>query len=151
MKISRRRAVKLLAGALPAVAMSRALGQVPDPAAAAAQAAGATPGAATAAPTTRPLPPAPIHIAAPAGFGVAPGPSQPNLESLSANFNVPDWYRDAKFCIWAHWGPQCQPEMGDWYAQRMYQPTNAAYKFHVEKYGHPSKFGFKDVINEWKA
>jgi len=64
---------------------------------------------------------------------------------------VPDWYRDAKFGIWAHWGPQCQPEMGDWYAQRMYQEKNAAYRFHVEKYGHPSKFGFKDVIHEWKA
>jgi alpha-L-fucosidase len=64
---------------------------------------------------------------------------------------VPDWYRDANFAIWAHWGPQCQPEMGDWYAQRMYQEKNSAYKFHVEKYGHPSKFGFKDVIHEWKA
>src|ERR1035438_5093480 len=48
-------------------------------------------------------------------------------------------------------GPQCQPEQGDWYAQRMYQYGNSVYKFHVEKYGHPSKFGFKDVINEWKA
>jgi alpha-L-fucosidase len=41
--------------------------------------------------------------------------------------------------------------MGDWYAQHMYVPTHAAYKFHVQKYGHPSKFGFKDVCNEWKA
>jgi alpha-L-fucosidase len=95
-----------------------------------------------------PLPPAPIP--APPGFGVAPGPFQPTLESLSA-YQVPDWYRDAKFGIWAHWGPQCQPEMGDWYAQHMYQSGNAVYKFHVQKYGHPSKFGFKDVINEWKA
>ena len=64
---------------------------------------------------------------------------------------VPEWYRDAKFGIWAHWGPQCQPEQGDWYAQRMYQFNNSAYRFHVQKYGHPSKFGFKDVCNEWKA
>jgi alpha-L-fucosidase len=41
--------------------------------------------------------------------------------------------------------------MGDWYAQRMYQEKNSAYKFHVDRYGHPSKFGFKDVIHEWKA
>jgi alpha-L-fucosidase len=98
----------------------------------------------------RPIPPAPTPILAPAGFGVAKGPFQPTLESLSA-FKVPEWYRDAKFGIWAHWGPQCQPEMGDWYAQRMYMFDNPDYKFHVEKYGHPSKFGFKDVINEWKA
>ena len=41
--------------------------------------------------------------------------------------------------------------MGDWYAKSMYQFGSADYKFHVRKYGHPSKFGFKDVIHEWKA
>ncbi|MGZ3751982.1 MAG: alpha-L-fucosidase, partial [Mucilaginibacter sp.] len=50
-----------------------------------------------------------------------------------------------------HWGPQCQPERGDWYGRGMYQEGGDQYKFHCEKYGHPSKFGFKDVINEWKA
>jgi alpha-L-fucosidase len=96
------------------------------------------------------LPPAPKPILPPAGFGVAQGPFKPTLESLSA-FRIPDWYRDAKFGIWAHWGPQCQPEQGDWYGQTMYIPTHEVYKFHVQKYGHPSKFGFKDVCNEWKA
>jgi alpha-L-fucosidase len=100
--------------------------------------------------TATPMPPAPSPILAPPGFGVAEGPFKPTLESLSA-YAVPDWYRDAKFGIWAHWGPQCQPEQGDWYAQNMYTPTHEVYKFHVKKYGHPSKFGFKDVINEWKA
>ncbi|MGA2544358.1 MAG: alpha-L-fucosidase [Verrucomicrobiota bacterium] len=97
------------------------------------------------------LPPAPRAISAPAGFGVARGPFQPSWESLSSGYEVPDWFRDAKFGIWAHWGPQCQPEMGDWYAQRMYQFNGPIYKFHVQKYGHPSKFGFKDVVHEWKA
>lgn len=117
-----------------------------------AAAAGATPAGteAAAVPAVK-LPPAPVAIPAPAGFGVAPGPFQPTWESLSAGFAVPEWFRDAKLGIWAHWGPQCQPEMGDWYAQKMYQPKNAVYKSHVERYGHPSKFGFKDVIHEWKA
>lgn len=96
------------------------------------------------------LPPAPMPIEAPPGFGVAPGPFQATWDSL-ASYRVPDWYRDAKFGIWAHWGPQCQPQMGDWYAQRMYQFNGPIYKFHVATYGHPSKFGFKDVINTWKA
>jgi alpha-L-fucosidase len=126
MNMSRRELMRLAAGSAAAAAVPRAYGQ------------------------QRSLPPAPVPIAAPPGFGVAPGPFQPNWESLS-NYRVPDWYRDAKFGIWAHWGPQCQPEMGDWYAQRMYQEKNVAYKFHVEKYGHPSKFGFKDVIHVWKA
>ena len=82
---------------------------------------------------------------------MAAGPFQPTWESLAGGYTTPDWFRDAKFGIWAHWGPQCQPEMGDWYAQKMYQTGSAVYKFHCQKYGHPSKFGFKDVINEWKA
>lgn len=78
------------------------------------------------------------------------GPFEPNWNSLT-QFKTPDWYRNAKFGIWAHWGPQCQPEYGDWYAREMYMEGHWKYKYHVEKYGHPSKFGFKDVINEWKA
>jgi alpha-L-fucosidase len=111
------------------------------------QAAPDSAGALAAAPN---IPPAPSPIIPQAGFGVAAGPFQPTLDSLSA-YQVPDWYRDAKFGIWAHWGPQCQPEMGDWYAQKMYQFNGPIYKFHVEKYGHPSKFGFKEVCNLWKA
>lgn len=75
---------------------------------------------------------------------------KPTWDSLT-QYQVPDWFRDAKFGMWAHWGPQCQPERGDWYARGMYQEGSDQYKFHCEKYGHPSKFGFKDVINEWKA
>ncbi|SEM81887.1 alpha-L-fucosidase [Mucilaginibacter gossypiicola] len=81
---------------------------------------------------------------------IASGPFKPDWSSL-AQYQVPDWFRDAKFGIWAHWGPQCQPERGDWYARGMYQEGSDQYKYHVQKYGHPSKFGFKDVINEWKA
>jgi len=78
------------------------------------------------------------------------GKFEPRWESLQ-QYQTPEWYRNAKFGIWAHWGPQCQPEFGDWYAREMYMEGNAKYKYHVEKYGHPSQFGFKDVINEWKA
>lgn len=81
---------------------------------------------------------------------VASGPFLPTWDSL-AQYKTPEWFRDAKFGMWAHWGPQCQPEHGDWYARGMYQEGSDHYKFHCEKYGHPSKFGFKDVINEWKA
>ena len=79
-----------------------------------------------------------------------PGKFSPTWESLS-QYEVPEWFRNAKFGIWAHWGPQCQPEAGDWYGRDMYEEGGAAYKWHLEHYGHPSEFGFKDVINEWKA
>ncbi|MBE2214395.1 MAG: alpha-L-fucosidase [Opitutaceae bacterium] len=92
----------------------------------------------------------PTVIVRTAAEPVAPGKFAPTWESLR-QYRVPEWFRDAKFGIWAHWGPQCQPERGDWYAREMYSPSNDRYAFHVEKYGHPSKFGFKDVIHAWKA
>lgn len=86
----------------------------------------------------------------PLGERMMKGPFQPSWESLK-QYQVPGWYQDAKFGIWAHWGPQCQPEHGDWYGRGMYEEGSDHYNYHVQKYGHPSKFGFKDVINEWKA
>ncbi|QXV64266.1 alpha-L-fucosidase [Mucilaginibacter sp. 21P] len=80
----------------------------------------------------------------------APERFKPTWSSLQ-QYQVPEWFRDAKFGMWAHWGPQCQPEYGDWYAREMYMEGSHKYKYHVQKYGHPSKFGFKDVINDWKA
>jgi alpha-L-fucosidase len=84
-------------------------------------------------------------------FSIASGPFQPSWASLEQSYTLPAWYRDAKFGIWAHWGPQCQPRQGDWYAKFMYDQGRPQYNFHVAHYGHPSKFGFKDVINTWKA
>ncbi|KJF43946.1 alpha-L-fucosidase [Draconibacterium sediminis] len=81
---------------------------------------------------------------------VEQGKFEPTWESLS-QYEVPEWFRNAKFGIWAHWGPQCQPERGDWYARGMYDEGSDYYKWHVEHYGHPSEVGFKDVIHDWKA
>ncbi|RYX83119.1 hypothetical protein EON83_16345 [bacterium] len=78
------------------------------------------------------------------------GKFEPTWESLQ-QYQTPDWYRDAKFGIWAHWGPQCEPEDGDWYARGMYDEGSGQNKFHVNHYGPPSQFGFKDVIHRWKA
>lgn len=104
------------------------------------------------------------------GLGAALGAAEKfeaNRESLKRQ-QTPEWFRDAKFGIWAHWGPQCVPEDGDWYARRLYlsgkpkerlgvpvfEPGSApdrGNKLHVERYGHPSKVGYKDIIPLWKA
>jgi alpha-L-fucosidase len=81
---------------------------------------------------------------------IATGPFQPTWNSLT-NYQTPEWFRDAKFGIWAHWGPQCEPEEGDWYARNMYIPGQTVFATHLEKYGHPSTNGFKDIIHQWKA
>jgi alpha-L-fucosidase len=80
----------------------------------------------------------------------ATGPFLPTRESLQA-YTIPDWFRDAKFGIWAHWGPQSAIEDGDWYARNMYIQGQPQYLYHCETYGHPSKVGYKDLVNLWKA
>ena len=83
------------------------------------------------------------------------GKFKPTDESLQ-QYKYPAWFRDAKFGIWAHWGPQAVPRQGDWYARNLYvqngQPWETdAYKSHLKTYGHPSVSGFKDIIPLWKA
>lgn len=82
---------------------------------------------------------------------IASGPFDPTWESFIQNYHCPEWFRDAKFGIWAHWSAQCVPEDGDWYARHMYVQGWDQYKFHVEHYGHPSEFGFMELDNLWKA
>ncbi|HEY1213365.1 MAG TPA: alpha-L-fucosidase [Bryobacteraceae bacterium] len=89
------------------------------------------------------------------GAGLAVGQTdrdlfQPTWESLK-QYKCPDWFRDVKFGIWAHWGPQCAPRQGDWYARNLYIQGTRQYEYHVKHYGHPSKVGYKDVIPLWKA
>jgi alpha-L-fucosidase len=86
---------------------------------------------------------------------VAAGKFAPSWESLR-QYEVPGWFRDAKFGIWAHWGPQCEPGRGDWYARHLYFEGGPAWgtnvtAFHRETYGHPSQAGFKEVIRAWQA
>ena len=81
---------------------------------------------------------------------VTPGKFSPTWDSLR-QYQVPDWFRNAKFGIWACFGPQNVPEDGDWYARNMYVEGSAQNKYHVKHYGPPSEFGFKDVIHTWKA
>ena len=80
---------------------------------------------------------------------IADGPFAPTWESLK-KYECPEWFRDAKLGFWAIQGPQSLPEYGDWYARHMYVEGSRQYKFHVEHYGHPSKFGYKDLAAAWK-
>lgn len=84
-------------------------------------------------------------------FKIAHGPFEPNWESIRAQYRCPEWFRDAKFGIFAHWGAQSVPEAGDWYARDMYIEGSGPYKHHLEHYGHPSEFGYKDILNLWQA
>jgi len=76
-----------------------------------------------------------------------PGPYQPTESSLT-QYQYPEWFRDAKFGIWAHWGPQAVPRHGDWYARELYQEGSSDYADHLT---HPTAYGYKDIIPLWKA
>ncbi|KQY79358.1 alpha-L-fucosidase [Pelomonas sp. Root1444] len=81
----------------------------------------------------------------------APTPFKPTWDSLVGGYRTPDWFRDAKFGIWAHWSAQCVPEMGDWYARNMYLQGHWQYDHHVKTYGHPTQVGFMEMQNRWKG
>ena len=114
----------------------------------------ALPGLLRAAPPTPTPTPASMPAPAPGpDSGMLPvtdGPFKPDWASLH-QYQTPDWFRDAKFGIWAHWTAQCVPEMGDWYARKMYQQGSPDYRDSLEKHGPQSVFGFKDYDHLWKA
>jgi alpha-L-fucosidase len=84
----------------------------------------------------------------------ANGPFEPTWDSL-ARYKVPDWYQDAKFGIFIHWGVYSVPAFGnEWYPREMYnvnKSRNGIYQHHLDTYGLQSKFGYKDFIPMFKA
>jgi alpha-L-fucosidase len=73
-----------------------------------------------------------------------------SFESLR-QFECPAWLSDAKLGIWSHWGAQSVPMCGDWYARNIYMQGSEQYNYHLRHYGHPSVFGYKDIVKLWKA
>ncbi|MDP1026722.1 alpha-L-fucosidase [Sphingomonas sp. KR1UV-12] len=82
---------------------------------------------------------------------IAPGPVQPSWPSLVEHYRYPDWFRDAKFGIWSHWGPQSVPEQGDWYGRFLYMQGHPMYCHHLATYGHPADTGMMDIQHRWTA
>jgi alpha-L-fucosidase len=78
-------------------------------------------------------------------LSITPGPFNNTRASLRA-YTTPDWFADAKFGIWAHWGPQSAIGDGDWYARNMYIEGTDQYDYHRKRFGPQSKTGYKDLI-----
>lgn len=82
---------------------------------------------------------------------IAQGPYEDTWESLS-RYQVPEWYRNAKFGIFIHWGIYSVPGFGsEWYSRNMYIKDSGEFKHHVETYGKHSEFGYKDFIPMFRA
>jgi alpha-L-fucosidase len=79
------------------------------------------------------------------------GPYRPDWESLQ-KYEAPEWYRDAKFGIFIHWGVYSVPAFGsEWYPRMMYVKGSPEYKHHIATYGPQDKFGYKDFVPMFKA
>jgi alpha-L-fucosidase len=89
-----------------------------------------------------------VPLQAPVPGLAGQGPFQPTWESLG-EYECPEWYQDAKFGIWNHWSPQCVPEDGDWLARNIYVDDQPQHRDFIQHYGHPSKFGYKDLCAQW--
>lgn len=85
------------------------------------------------------------------GADLPKGPVRPDWPSLVDHYRYPDWFRDAKLGLWAHWGPQSVPEQGDWYGRFLYMPGEPDYDHHLKTYGHPADTGMIDIQNRWTA
>ena len=80
---------------------------------------------------------------------IAEGPFSSDWKEISRIYTVPEWWREAKFGAWSHWSPQSMPEQGDWYARGMYMEGHPQYEYHIEHFGHPSEYGYKDIAHNW--
>src|SRR5690242_2824435 len=79
------------------------------------------------------------------------GPYRADWESLK-NYEAPEWYKDAKFGIFIHWGAYSVPAFGsEWYPRMMYVAGSPEYQHHIATYGTQDKFGYKDFIPLFKA
>ncbi len=79
------------------------------------------------------------------------GPFQDNWDSL-ARFQPPEWYKDAKFGIFIHWGIYSVPGFGsEWYSRNMYIQGSPEFEHHVKTYGPQKDFGYKDFIPMFRA
>jgi len=92
-----------------------------------------------------------VGIASSAGTEPPRFSFEPTIESLR-QYETPEWYADAKLGIYMHWGPQSVPGVAaTWYARWIYEEGSEGYKYHCATYGHPSKFGYKDICKLFTA
>ena len=85
-------------------------------------------------------------------------PYQETWESVSKYPKAPEFFLDAKFGIYTHWGPVTvgtdHPDaVGgvQWYGKCMYDINDPTFTYHKERFGDQNKFGYKDVTKLFKG
>jgi alpha-L-fucosidase len=77
---------------------------------------------------------------------------KPDSASIAQQYEIPEWFKNAKLGIFIHWGVYSVPAFGnEWYPRHMYQKTSIVYNHHIKTYGPQTEFGYKDFIPMFKA
>ncbi len=87
-------------------------------------------------------------------FGSEPpeGPYRPDWPSLQKHQAAPEWFRDAKYGIYMHWGVYSVPAFGsEWYPRNMHIKSRKEHEHHGKTYGDPAKFGYHDFVPRFRA
>ncbi|MEV5848531.1 alpha-L-fucosidase [Streptomyces sp. NPDC051985] len=72
----------------------------------------------------------------------------PTWDSVNQHIASPEWFKDAKFGIYFHWGVFSVPAYdSEWYPRNMYDSGSKANKHHIATYGDPSVWPFHNFIN----
>ncbi|MBN1926279.1 MAG: alpha-L-fucosidase [Prolixibacteraceae bacterium] len=72
---------------------------------------------------------------------------QPTFESLEKANPVPEWFKDAKFGIYFHWGVYSVPAYAnEWYPRNMYISGSDENRHHIEVYGDPTDWPYNNFI-----
>ena len=83
--------------------------------------------------------------------GAVSTPFEPSWDSLK-KYKIPDWYQDAKFGIFIHWGVYSVPAFdSEWYPRNMYMEGSPVFNHQIHTYGPQSQAGYKDFIPQFKA
>ncbi|WP_109003950.1 alpha-L-fucosidase [Streptomyces rishiriensis] len=78
----------------------------------------------------------------------APGTYTPDWNSVDQHPPAPEWFQDAKFGIYFHWGVFSVPAFGnEWYPRTMYQAGDSVNQHHIATYGQPSAWPYHNFIN----
>ncbi len=73
-------------------------------------------------------------------------------QSLKKHNAAPEWFQDAKFGIYFHWGVYSVPAFGnEWYPNKMYKPGTKEFEHHKKTYGDQSVFGYHHFIPKFTA
>ncbi|MBV8482002.1 MAG: alpha-L-fucosidase, partial [Verrucomicrobia bacterium] len=65
-------------------------------------------------------------------------PYSPTWPSVNKHPPAPEWFQDAKFGIYFHWGVYSVPAFGfEWYPRLMYQAGSPENLHHIQTYGDP--------------